>query len=209
MSQLLQEVDASALPETALQLWHKALLATKIHNDDYAVLLLSNLLKTYPGFVECRRLLRRTQISMASPLKKPHSNKGKGVLLLMKVRSKKKPQQTLERIEGLLSKDPFSITLNEGLFQCAVSLGLTETAEFALETIHTYNPTHTSTLHKLAEHYSSCAKYSEAARVYQSIIHHKPHDTKAVRKEKDCIAKASMTQNQSIGSTQETIDKET
>jgi len=200
MATSIPEISDSQLQANDRQLWLKALSSIQQSNEAYAVNLILPVVTNNPGFLEARKTLRKCQ-AIAIGGKESSGTKvfgltigggSKGASSKTKSLAKKDPQAALTEIEKELSEDPHNPELNELLHDCAASLGMVNTAEFALETVHKHAPENTKTLHKLANFYLSIKKFTEAAKVYQTIAKEDPSDSAAVKGEKDCMAKASM-----------------
>ncbi len=192
----MAEISENELPANVKALWLKALTSVQTNNTEYAVSLLQAVLKDAPGFLQGRKILRKCAIQMSGQGQKKKGIFGMsgGGMTIMKIanQAKKDPDSALPLIEKELEKDPTNEQANELLFDVAVKLELPETAAFALETIRTYSPENTKSLHKLAEFYLSNNDPNKAVEVYNDIIKQTPNDSAAIKGAKDCSARASM-----------------
>ena len=188
------ETTRADLPKNLQDLVLKAHGAVEMKNYKYTVSLMQAVLREVPGYVEGRKILRKSEIALAGGKKKKGLFGGGGGLSVMKLQgpSKKDPLGTLDAIEKELEKDPYNGAANELLFDTALRLNMLDTAAFALETIREGAPENTKLLHKLAEFYLNRDMSMEAAGVYKDICKHDPTDTEAVKGEKDATARASM-----------------
>jgi tetratricopeptide (TPR) repeat protein len=196
ITRIMPEITEKELSTATRPLWLKALSAVQMNNLDYAVSLLQAVLKDAPGFLEGRKILRKCEIQIQSKEVKKKglfgmSSGGMGIMKLAG-QAKKDPEGTLPLIEKELEKDPVNDAANELLFETAFKMELFETAAFALETIHKYNPSNVKMLHKLAEYYLSREMPTKAADVYNDIIKQAPTDSAAIKGAKDSSARASM-----------------
>jgi tetratricopeptide (TPR) repeat protein len=105
---------------------------------------------------------------------------------------KKDPVPALPMIEEELEKEPFNPELNDLLFEAFNTMGLIESAAFALETVRKGHPEESKLLHKLADFYLKNEMFQRASEVYRDIIKHHPADGTAIKGEKDATARASM-----------------
>ena len=187
---LIHEADLS---EKQKAMWLKALSACELRNFDYAMSLLSEVVRQQPKFLDGRRALRK-----AAALKKGAKKKGlsfsTGGLGTTKVKGlmKKDPLAAIEKLEEILEKDPHNGSANDALYDASLMANLPETAAFALETIKEGNPDNTRNLHKLAEHYLKHDDPDNAMKTYGAIVRLDPTDMDAVKGEKDASAQASM-----------------
>jgi len=193
----MPEITENELPANIRPLWLKSLSAVQMKNLDYAVSLLQAVLKDAPGFLEGRKVLRKCEIQLTGGTggkKKGLFGMSSGGMGVMKLASqaKKDPAATIPLIEKELEKDPLNDQANDLLFDTAMKVDLPETAAFALETIRKHSPENIKLLHKLAEHYLSREKPTQAAEVYNDILKQVPNDGPAIKGAKDASARASM-----------------
>ncbi|MGB1260857.1 MAG: tetratricopeptide repeat protein, partial [Akkermansiaceae bacterium] len=151
-------------------------------------------LKDAPGFLDARKLARKSAAADLSGKKVKKSFFGGSSLSLMKIPSqgKKDPEGAMMSLEKELAKSPFDGPGNDLLFDCAMRLNMLDTAAFALETVRRGAPENTKLLHKLAEHYLARDMPDMAADVYADIVKQDASDIHAVKGGKDATARASM-----------------
>ncbi len=198
-STILKEDD---LQQANRNLWLKALSAYELGNFEYAINLLSTVVKNEPGFLEGRKSLRKACLHQGKGKKKLLNLSGGG-FSGMKIQSiiKKDPALAMEECEKALGKDPLSLAANNALFDASIAAGYPETATFALETIRQKYPDNTANLHKLAEHLLNLDLSDEAMKVYDGIVRVDPTDMDAVKGAKDASARASMAKQKWDSST--------
>jgi tetratricopeptide (TPR) repeat protein len=173
-------------------LWLKALSAVELRNYGYAISLISNVIKEFPGFLEGRKVLRRTEIAATKGRKSflsglsTASLKGGGMV-------KKDPLAAMELAEKSLESDPYNAQANHLLKDAAKAAEYPEIAAFALETIVEANPKDTKLMHELAEYYIVTGHADKAVEVYTRISTVNPQDLVALKRGKDASAQASMT----------------
>jgi tetratricopeptide (TPR) repeat protein len=172
-------------------LWLKALSAVELRNYGYAISLISNVIKEFPGFLEARKVLRRAAIAATKGRKSflsglsTASLKGGGMI-------KKDPLAAMELAEKTLESDPYNTQANHLLKDAAKAAEYPEIAAFALETIVEANPKDTKLMHELAEHYIATGHADKAVEVYNRINSINPQDLVALKRSKDASAQASM-----------------
>jgi len=179
------------LSDNARALWLKSLHAVELRNYGYAISLVQNILKEFPGFLEGRKRLRKVEI-IATKGKKSFmsglstaSLKGAGMV-------KKDPKAAMELAEKNLEADPTNAQINHLLKEAAKAAGYPEIAAFALETIVEATPNDTKTMHELGEHYLSMGDADKAVTIYTKIAEINPADLTAVKRSKDAAATHSM-----------------
>ena len=172
-------------------LWLKALSAVELRNYGYAISLISNVIKEFPGFLEGRKVLRRTEIAATKGRKSflsglsTASLKGGGMI-------KKDPLAAMELAEKTLESDPYNAQANHLRKDAAKAAEYPEIAAFALETVVEGNPKDTKVMHELAEHYLSMGRADKAVDAYTRITTINPQDLVALKRSKDASAQASM-----------------
>jgi len=194
MSEDLTELTEAELASNIKALWLKSQSAYEMKNFTYAVSLCHAVLKESPGFLDARRLARKSAAAENSGKKAKKGLFGGSGLSLMKIPSqgKKDPEAAIMALEKELVKSPFDGPANDMLFDCALRLNMLNTAAFALETVRSGSPENTKLLHKLAEHYLTRDMPEEAADVYNDICKQDATDIDAVKGSKDATARASM-----------------
>src|SRR4030095_10155362 len=180
------------LTEKTRALWLKALSAVELRNYGYAISLIQAVLKEAPGFLEARRMLRKSEVAATKGKKSflsglsTASLKGGGMI-------KKDPLAAMELAEKTLESDPYNAQANHLLKDAAKAAEYPEIAAFALKTIVEANPKDTKLLHELAEYYISMGHADKAVEVYNRITTVNPQDLVALKRSKDASATASMT----------------
>ncbi|MGA0846539.1 MAG: hypothetical protein ACO3RV_08375 [Luteolibacter sp.] len=192
----MPEITEKDLPAQVKPLWLKAINAVQASNFAYAVTLLQGVLKDCPGFLEARKMLRKSAIQLTGGGKKKAGlfgiqSSGVGAMKLQSA-AKKDPTAALLLIEKELEKDPLNEAINDLLFDTCIKLEMLETAAFALETIRQGRPENAKLLHKLAKFYLDRDQPQLATEVYNDIIKHHPTDGAAIKGSKDASARASM-----------------
>ncbi len=170
---------------------------------DYAIALLSDLVKEVPEHLEARNLLRANELkkfNATSSLSKklsgvkitPLHMRGKGAL-------KKNAREAMALAEDILAIDPTSENGNELLADAAREAGLDEVTVFALETLKDTKPEYIPNIKRLGALYLELGRPDKALGVYDIGIKHAPTDGELNKGMKD----ASALQAQSSGGWEE------
>src|SRR5215467_5541606 len=104
-------------------LWLKAVAAIELHNFDYAISLLQELLKQEPEFLTGRQLLRRTEVTKSKSAKKSFFNISTAPIGVVKAQRemKKDPKRAVERLEEVLQAEPYNRQANLLLKEAAMT----------------------------------------------------------------------------------------
>ena len=178
------------------KLFLKAMSAVEMKNHGYAVSLLQTILKESPGFLEGRELLRAAAVKdTGGQTKKKSALSLGGPASKIKGKIKKDPLDAMVEAEKHLGDDPYSVELNEVLFDAALAAAMPQTAAFALEIVRESHKDKSvnSQLYKLAELYEKEGRNDDASSVYNDISQRDPTDGEASKKARDTSARASMS----------------
>jgi len=162
-----------------------------LRNFGYAISLIQAVLKDNPGFLDGRKVLRRSEIAHTKGKKSFLSGlstaglKGAGMV-------KKDPVAAMELAEKTLESDPYNRQANDLLKDAARAASFPEIAAFALETLVEGNPKDTKLMHELGEQYTAMAEADKAVQIYYKIVELNPADLVAVKRSKDAAANATM-----------------
>lgn len=184
--------SAVSLTPAQQDVFKRAKDAAEKQNYDYAIALLSGLLKDIPTHIDARRRLRINEImrakgassfakSLNSVKVAPAHMKGKSVL-------KKNPQEALVIAEEILQIDPYNSQGNSLLAEAATALGFGEIVVLAHETLRDAKPTDIDNLKKLGLAYSALGLSDKAQNTYQKVLDIKPSDGEALKGMKDAAA---------------------
>jgi len=182
------------LSEALRALWLKAVAAIELHNFDYAISLLQEILKQEPQFLTGRQLLRRAEVTRSKSAKKSFFNISTAQIGVMKAQReiKKDPKSAVEMLEKVLEDEPYNRQANLTLKDAALAGGFPETAVFALQTLLEENPRDVKVLHELGHLYRQQGDHEREVEIYNQITSINPLDTEAVRLGRDASARASM-----------------
>jgi len=181
----------------------EVLKRAKEAEPEYAIALLTDLVKSVPEHLEARRLLRANELTKyksASSLSRKLSGM-KVTPLQMKGRNnlKKNPKEAMAIAEDILAIDPTSEAGNDLLADAARATGLDDVAVLALETLRDCKPELIPNLKKLGALYMELGEIDKAISVYELGRKHAPTDGELNRGLKD----ASALQAQSKGGWEE------
>lgn len=171
----------------------RAKSAGEKQNYDYAISLLTSLLKEVPTFTEGRRLLRANELIKAkstSSFARSLSNVKIAPLYVKgKTSLKKNPQEALITAEEILLIDPTSDQGNELLAEAALALGMTDVPVLAYETVVNTKPNDIKSLKALANAYLANNQLEKAQETFQKVIALNKTDGEAIKGLKDCSAR--------------------
>jgi len=169
-------------------LWKKGLLAVEQKNWEYAASLILPIVKEVPCFLDGRKVLRRAEGEAVGSGRKFSFGGG-----LFKASAKRDSWEVIaEMEENVFTKDPFSASANQQLYDLAMKLKFPDLAAFALETIRMGQPDNTKNMHTLALHYLAHEQPEKAGEIYRAIIKSDPRDMSAIKGEKDAAARTSI-----------------
>lgn len=215
MIEKVTETNDTKLSQKMKGFWLRALSAVELDNHEYAVSLCQAILKDSPGFLDARKLARKSAYLAGGINGKKKSSSMTSFLgtsssfstSKVKSTSKNKPLEALVMIEVELAKDPHNPNYNDLLFDTAMLLNMLETAAFALETVRTGAPSNTQLMHKLADHYLARDLPEKAVSVYNDIVSRDPTDMDAQKGSKDAAARSSILKAKKDDSDQFEISK--
>ncbi len=177
----MPDVTVSSLDPRLQKQVENAQTALQRGNLDYVLDVAAQVLKTAPGCLPVRRLLRIAQL-------KHHQSKSKfGAKMFGSVTqagflfgSSKEPAKMLENAEKLLGADPTSVPALKLLAEAAVGLGFPDTVAWAWECAHESQPNDVDIMLKLGEAYLTVKKPKDALRVADLALKVNPQDGNAL-----------------------------
>src|SRR5437762_7529962 len=175
-------------------LWLKAVAAIELHNLDYVVSLLQEILKQEPEFLTGRELLRRAEVTKGKSARKSFFNISTAPIGVMKAQReiKKDPKRAVEMLEEVLEGEPYNRQANLLLKDAAVAAGWPEIGVFALRTLLEENSRDVKVLHELGRLYRQLGDHDQEVEIYNQITAINPLDAEALRMGKDASAHGSM-----------------
>jgi len=194
----MAEVLIEDAPRKARDLYDKGFAALERGNMDYAMDMFTASLEIEPRLLKARKFLR------AAAIKKFKDGKGGPIthlissitgaipVMMASGQIKKKPEQALKTAEKLLRRDPLNMTFINLLGKAAVSADMPEVAIQTLEIAKDHNPKDITLLNWLAQLYIDTNQPQKARECYETVVHLKPNDQKAIKALKDAAALATM-----------------
>src|SRR2546423_15019871 len=175
-------------------LWLKAVAAIELHNFDYAISLLQEVLKQEPEFLVGRQLLRRAEVTKGKSARKSFFNISTAPIELMKAQRemKKNPKRAVEMLEDVLETEPYNRQANLLLKEAALAAGWPEVGIFALRNLLEENPRDVKVLHELGGLYHQLGDHENEVEIYNQIAAIDPLDAQALRLGKDASARGSI-----------------
>jgi tetratricopeptide (TPR) repeat protein len=150
----------------------RAKTAAQSQNYDYAITLLQAALKDEPLYLDGRKLLRAVEIQKYKAMS-AFTRQMAGMRLsggLMKLSSKKTPEEQLIQAEEILAQDPYNVKANALIGEAGTVLGYPEFKCFAYETLRDGKPTDKANLNLLARAYMDSKESAKAVQTYEAIL---------------------------------------
>ncbi|MFZ5806750.1 MAG: hypothetical protein ACOY3I_06050 [Verrucomicrobiota bacterium] len=192
-----QTAQEPALTPVQTALFSKACEASERGNHDYAIALLSNLVKELPDWLEARRLLRVNELSRYKG--KPSAVNAVKIAhyaLRGRMALKSAPWDAMDIAEDILLIDPTNQQGNELLAEAAVIVESSDIEILACETLREAYPDHVGNLKRLCQAYVRARELSLAHAVYEKILTLDPNDNEALKCVRDICALQAMQENQ-------------
>jgi len=191
----MAEKSINEIPADTRRLYTKAVEAAQRDNHDYAIALFCQILDKEPGFFECRRALRTTQLKKAGAggggfFKKMLSGAGSSPQIAKaKLAVGSNPAGALSTVEQVLNGDPSNASAHRIIVDAALALELPQTATLSLEVLVKNSPKDKALAiefaNTIAEH-GGDARAGE--RVLQELIRTSPYDPDLVQALKNLSA---------------------
>lgn len=171
--------------------FNKAKEATTKRNHDYAITLLTPLVKEAYTHIESRRLLRanlKAKLGNMSFLQKKMALASILPLVAKGRMALKNPSDAMAIAEDILAKDPASTQGHELLADAALAAELSDLEIFALESIRESDPKNAENLRRLGETYLRLGEAQKAQEAFQAALAINPNDGEANKGLKDASA---------------------
>ncbi len=198
----MPEMPIAALDERQRKLVENAQVALARGNIDYVVTVCEPILEERPACLSVRRLLRTAQLARYHG-KNSLLAKAGGVLSRAPFFLSAKatgPEVLRERADKLLKSDPTSVTALKLLAGAAAQLGWLETTVFAREAVRELAPHDEANLIALGEALLTVDRPSDALRIADDILRHRPVDGEA----QNLMRKAAIAQTVTKGNWEKT-----
>jgi tetratricopeptide (TPR) repeat protein len=193
----MPEKPLSAIPRMQRDQYEKGKAAYDRNNLDYAISILSALLKMEPGFFDARQALRAAQFRKAGnqsgffkkmiggAASQPALAKGQLAL-------RKNPVEAIEVAEDVLNGDPQNTGAHKLLAEAAIAAGLFKTAVLSLEIIYKANPKDRGIAMQLADAYAHAGQNEKAQTVYEDMLRTRPNDPEILQLLKNVTARHTL-----------------
>lgn len=190
----MPEKPLAQIPPGVRELYEKGVAAVQKNNLDYAITLLTSVLRQEPAFYEAREALRATQHKKSSgsrsffkKLVGSASSLTRGKLAL-----RSNPAEALNVAEEALNEDPTNLDAHELLAEAAMALGLPKTALLSLEVAFKARPTHRKLALHLAQALAQQGNRARAEKIYRDLLAGTPNDPEIQQLLKNVLAERTM-----------------
>jgi tetratricopeptide (TPR) repeat protein len=162
---------------------NRAKAAAQSKNYDYSIVLLQEILKDEPLFLEGRRFLRAIEIqkfkAMGAFNRQMANMRITGGLMKLPT-GKKTAEEQLIAAEEILAQDPYNVRANTLIAEAGATLGYPEFKCFAFETLREGKPDDKAILNSLALAYMEAKDAAKAEQTYERILEIDPRDGDAL-----------------------------
>lgn len=173
--------------------------AVQRENYDYALTLFQQALVKEPGFFECRKALRATQVTKASGthtgfFKKMLTGAGSSPALIQARAQllQSNPGDALVSAEQVLCSDPASSQAHKIIADAALALEFPRTAALSLEILHKASPRDREIASQLANTLADLGEVARAEAVMASICGAYPSDPDLAQQAKNISARRTL-----------------
>lgn len=191
----MAEKSINEMPPDTRRLYTKATEAAQRDNFDYAIALYCQILEREPGFFECRKALRATQIKKAGNsgggfFKKMWSGAGSSPQVAKgQIALHTNPASALAIAEQILNGDPNNASAHRLIVEAAKTLELPQTGVMSLQTLVKNSPKDKGLAiefaNTIAEHGGDA---SAGERILQELIRTSPYDPDLIQALKNLSA---------------------
>ncbi len=169
-------------------------------NPDYAVEICMNLLKSYPGCLDIRKVLRRAQVVSFTARKKKSSGFLSSVTtapfsIIGNTFVKKDPLKAVEIAEKMLTDNPKNALAHRMLGHATVHIELLNTAAYSFELARQVEPENYENLRELGHVYLRLGKFEEAIKIGNHVFQKNAGDPEA----QELVKQASVAQSMEKG----------
>jgi tetratricopeptide (TPR) repeat protein len=177
----MPEKSVSEVSRQMREQYEKGKFAMHRDNLDYAVSIFTQILKTEPGFFECRQALRAAQLKKhgfsTNVFKRMMGTAGSSPLMAKgQFALRSNPQEALVIAEQMLESDPSNSSGQRLLADAALALDLKRTAAAALEMVRKVSPKDKDTAMQLADLYPQIGQPEKGEAVYMELRRAFPAD---------------------------------
>jgi tetratricopeptide (TPR) repeat protein len=193
------ETKASELLGNSRTFYDKSVEAMRRENYDYAIELLTQLIKKEPQCWEARMKLRETAMAKQSKgksfFKKVMNTAGSGAhLAKAQMAMAGEPLEALAEAEIILLSDPVNVMALKISAEAALRLEFIQTARLTLQRVHQLAPEDREANARLANLYCDLGSPELAEQVYAVLMRHHPNDQELQMEAKNIAARRTLDQ---------------
>lgn len=193
----MPEKPLSAIPRQIRDQYEKGKAAYDRNNLDYAISILSGILKIEPGFFDARQALRAAQFRRSGGQtgffkKMIGGAASQPAIAKAQLSLRKNPLEAIEAAEEILSNDPNSTGAHKLLAEAALAAGLAKTAILSLEIIYKANPKDREIAMEMADAYTQAGLNQKAEAVYAEMLRVRPNDPEIMQLIKNVTARHTL-----------------
>jgi tetratricopeptide (TPR) repeat protein len=193
----MPEKSLNEVSQSVRDQFEKGKVALQRNVLDYAFIQFEQVLKSEPGFYECREMLRAAQYKKAAggggffkkmlgtASSQPMIAKGQMAL-------RKDPIEALAIAEQVLNSDPSSTGAHKLVADAALAADFPRTAILSLEIIVKNNPKDRAIRLELAEAYTKINQIAKAEAIYGEMLRANPNDAEVAQSLKNLTAVRTM-----------------
>jgi tetratricopeptide (TPR) repeat protein len=192
----MPEKGINEVPRALREQYEKGVAATQRNNLDYALSILTAILKQEPAFFPAREALRDAQFRKVPErrgfLKRMVRSAGSSPQLAKaQLELRNHPEQALHTAEQLLNSDPHSVAAHKIVAAAATALDLPKTALFSLQVAFKTSPDKDTAL-KLSEALAEAGQVDRADAVLTDLAKTFPNDPEIGQALKDLSARRTL-----------------
>lgn len=194
----MPEKPLNVIPRQLRDQFEKGRVAFQRNNFDYAINILTGVLKLEPGFFDARQTLRAAQVKKTGGSQTGFFKKMIGgatsqpALTKAQLSLRKNPLEAIEAAEEILNGDPWSTGAHKLLADAAMEAGLMKTAILSLEILYKNNPKDRETALQLADAYTQAGQNDKAEKVYDDLLRIRPNDPEILQLSKNVSARQTL-----------------
>src|SRR5436190_7451898 len=194
----MPEKPLNVIPRQQRDLYDKGIAAIRKNNFDYAINILTGVLKMEPGFFDARQALRAAQVKKTGGSQTGFFKKMLGgatsqpAITKAQLSLRKNPLEAIEAAEEILNGDPWSTGAHKLLADAAMEAGLMKTAILSLEILYKNNPKDRDMALQLADAYTQSGQNDKAEKVYDDLLRIRPNDPEILQLSKNVSARQTL-----------------
>src|SRR5687767_2802302 len=194
----MPEKPLNVIPRQLRDQFEKGRVAFQRNNFDYAINILTGVLKMEPGFFDARQTLRAAQVKKTGGGQTGFFKKMIGgatsqpAITKAQLSLRKNPLEAIEAAEEILNGDPWSTGAHKLLADAAMEAGLMKTAILSLEILYKNNPKDRDMALQLADAYTQSGQNDKAEKVYNELLRIRPNDPEISRLAKNVSARQTL-----------------